>query len=305
MRTRLLAVVAVAGLMAAAPVSAAPVPAKRTPARPVEIPFALEGANIIVDVELGPGRTLPFVFDSGLSDGHIVTTDAAKALGLKGTEELSIGDASGDDHAASLTTVPSARVGGASLRDQVFAIIDIPDAVTQRPGKPALAGFLGAPLMKDAVLCLDYERRTMRRWARADFDSAAHSSVPMMLNHELPTIVVRIDGKQATMIVDSGNNGAVVLYPAFAEKIGLRKRYPNLGTIGGSDGGGQQYQALTAEADVVEISPEAVFHHVPLAVIPQGMDPAWGIDGMVGFEVLSRLNPCLDRDGQRFLFNNE
>ena len=34
-------------------------------ARPAVIPFLLEGANIVVDVELVPGRRLPFVFDSG------------------------------------------------------------------------------------------------------------------------------------------------------------------------------------------------------------------------------------------------
>lgn len=301
MRTRLLAALA-ASVLFAAPASADPKPAKRTPATPVEIPFTLEGANIVVDVELTPGQALPFVFDSGLSDGNIVSTDAAKALGLKGTEELSIGDASGDNHSATLAKVPSVRVGGARLTDQVFAIIDIPDEVTQRSGKPALAGFLGAPLMRDAVLCLDYEHQKMQRWAPHDFDPAARSSVPMRLNHELPTIVVSIDGQRATMIVDSGNNGAVVLYPAFAERSGFRTRYPNLSTRSGHDGGGQQYEALTAEADSVAIGPDAVFQHVPLAVIPQGMDPAWGIDGMVGFEVLSRLNPCLDREGQRFLF---
>ncbi|MGQ0698519.1 MAG: pepsin/retropepsin-like aspartic protease family protein [Panacagrimonas sp.] len=299
MRTRLLAVFAAAVVLSA---SADPKPVKQTPAKPVEIPFTLEGGNIVVDVELTPGRTLPFVFDSGLSDGHIVSADAARVLGIKGSEELSIGDASGDSHSGSLTKIPSIRVGGARLSDQLFAILDIPDQVTRRPGKPALAGFLGAPLMKDAVLCLDYERRKMQRWARRDFDPAARSSVPMKLNHELPTIVVSIDGQRATMIVDSGNNGAVVLYPAFVEKSGFRKRYPKLAASTGSDGGGQPYEVLTAEAGFVEISPEAIFQHVPLAVIPQGMDPAWGIDGMVGFEVLSRLNPCLDREGQRFLF---
>lgn len=305
MRTRFLTVFAAIGILSATLASAAPKPAKRTPAKPVEIPFTLESGNIVVDAELNSGQALPFVFDSGLSNGHIVTTDAAETLRLKGTEKLSIGDASGDRHSATLTTVPNMRVGGAKLRDQVFAIVNVPDGVTQRSGKPPLAGFLGAPLMKDAVLCLDYEQRKMRRWARQDFEPADRSSVPMMLNHELPTIVVSIDGRRATMVVDSGNNGAVVVYPSFTQKRGFRERYPNLAAHPGNDGGGQQYEAFTMEADVVEIGPEAVFQHVPLTVIPQGMDPAWGIDGMVGFEVLSRLNPCLDRDGQRFLFEGE
>lgn len=296
---------AAAGLLTALSASAAPEPPKRTPVPPAEIPFALEAGNIVVDVELKPGKTLPFVFDSGLSHGNIVTTDAAESLDLKSSGKLDIGDASGDLHSATLTEVPSVRLGEAKLTNQIFAVVDVPDPVTQRSGKPPLAGFIGAPLMKDAVLCLDYEDRKMQRWARRDFDPAGRESIPMTLNHDLPTIVVHIDGKPATLIVDSGNNGAIVLYPSFAPESEFFKRYPELGARSGTDGGGQNYRALTAEADEVEIMPGMGFRHVPLAVIPQGMDPAWGIDGMVGFAILSQLNPCLDREGQRFLFEAE
>ncbi|WP_293391183.1 retropepsin-like aspartic protease [Nevskia sp.] len=278
-------------------------------ARPAVIPFLLEGANIVVDVELVPGRRLPFVFDSGLSNGNLVTQEVAKTLGLKAIaspgSKQGVNDASGDHNAATLTTVPSIRIGGASLSKQVFAIVAIPEQVTQRPGKTALAGFIGAPLLENAVLCIDYEHQRMQRWARRDFDGRGLTSVPMTLNHGLPTIVVDIDGRKARLIVDSGNNGAVVVYPAFAAKHDFRKRYPDLVAHSGNDGSGQDFEVLNGEAKIVAISPEASFQLAPLTVMPQGMDPAWGIDGMVGFEVLSRLNPCLDRDGQRFLFRAE
>jgi len=282
--------------------SVAAQPLLQPEAGPAVIPFLLEGANIVVDVELAPGHKLPFVFDSGLSNGNLVTPEVAKALGLKASAKQGVNDASGDHNAATLTTVPSVRIGGASLSKQVYAIVAIPEQVTQRPGKTPLAGFIGAPLLENAVLCIDYEHQRMQRWARRDFDGRGMTSVPMTLNHGLPTIVVAIDGAKARLIVDSGNNGAAVLYPAFATKHDFRKRYPDLVAHSGSDGSGQDFQVLSGEAKVVEISPDVVFQFVPLTVMPQGMDPAWGIDGMVGFEVLSRLNPCLDRDGQRFLF---
>ncbi len=274
-------------------------------ARPAVIPFLLEGANIVVDVELAPGRTLPFVFDSGLSNGNLVTPEVAKALGLKPSARQGVNDASGDHNAARLTTVPSVRIGETRLSKQTYAIVAIPEQVTRRPGKTPLAGFIGAPLLENAVLCIDYEHQRMQRWARADFDGRGMSSVPMTLNHGLPTIVVDIDGRKARLIVDSGNNGAVVVYPAFATRHDFRKRYPGLVAHSGNDGSGQDFQVLNGEAKAVGISPTATFQWVPLTVMPQGMDPAWGIDGMVGFEVLSRLNPCLDREGQRFLFRAE
>ncbi len=292
-----------AGLLLLTSVAAQPL--LQPDARPVVIPFLLEGANIVVDVELAPGRKLPFVFDSGLSNGNLVTPEVAKALGLKPSAKQGVNDASGDHNAAELTTVSSVRIGGTSLSKQVFAIVAIPEQVTQRPGKTSLAGFIGAPLLEDAVLCIDYRHQRMQRWARRDFDGRGMSSVPMTLNHGLPTIVVTIDGRKARLIVDSGNNGAVVVYPAFAARHDFRKRYPDLVSHSGSDGSGQDFDVLNGEAKVVELSPDAAFQLVPLTVMPQGMDPAWGIDGMVGFEVLSRLNPCLDREGQRFLFRAE
>lgn len=299
MRTlRILSTCLLAGLLLAQAATA------RGPAveEPAEIPFQLEVGKIVVDAELEPGSKLPFVFDSGLSHGHLVTPEAARRIGLKGDSELSIGDATGDLHSGRLATVEKMRVGEAQLTDQVYAIVDIPDPVTERPGKPRLAGFLGAPLMKDAVLCVDYRSGRLLRWTRAAFEPRDLSSVPMKLRRELPTLQVTIDGQIATLIVDSGNNGAITVYPSFARRAKFLTRYPELVEQGVSDGSGVASSVLVAEADVVEFGPGAVFHHVPLAVIPQGMDPAWGIDGMVGYVVLAQLNPCLDRDGERFLF---
>jgi hypothetical protein len=248
---------------------------------------------------------LPFVFDSGLSHGNLVTPQAAARIGLKGDRELRIGDATGDLHQGRLATVSKVRVGEAQLADQVYAIIDIPEPVTARPGKAPLAGFLGAPLMQGAVLCVDYARGRLDRWPRSAFRRGDRTAVPMKLRHELPTLEVIIDGQRATLVVDSGNNGAITVYPAFAQRTRFEQRYPDLATRGLRDGSGASSSILVAEAEVVEFGPGAVFHHVPVAVIPQGMDPAWGIDGMVGYQVLSQLNPCLDRDGERFLFEAE
>lgn len=270
-------------------------------AKPADIPFTLEGANIVVEAEVAPDRRLPFVFDSGLSHGNIITPEAARSLGLKPDSDLDIRGASGDLNSAQLTTLAKVKIGEASFADQPYAILSIPDEVTARPGKTPLAGFLGAPLMEDAILCIDYKKQTMQRWSRGGFDGANRSSIPMNINHGLPTIELDIDGRRATLVVDSGNNGGVVVYPAFAEANNFRKHYPNLSTGSGSSGG-EGFKTLMGEADVVRIGPGAAFGHVPLMVIPQGMDPTWGIDGMVGFEVLSRLNPCLDHDGERFLF---
>jgi hypothetical protein len=270
-------------------------------AAPVDIPFALEGGNIVLQVELTPGHPLPFVFDTGLSDGNIVSAETAKALALKPNAKMAIRDANGASDHGQLVVLPSVRVGPAKLSNQPFAIVPIPDEITQRKGKPPIAGFLGAPLLKDAVVCIDYRHHTLHRWGAHDFDAAHFASVPMASIHDLPTIHVDIDGRHANLIVDSGNNGALTVYPDFAVKNDFKRRYPDLVPQGENAGGGSQ-MALSGEADAVEIGSDVGFRHVPLMIIPQGMDPAWGIDGMVGFVLLARLDPCLDREGKRFMF---
>jgi predicted aspartyl protease len=257
-------------------------------------------------VELKPGHRLPFSFDSGLSKGNIITPEAAKALGLKADQSMVVRDSSGKHTAAELTHVPSVTIGDARLTDQEYAIFAAPTQVTNRPGKPPLAGVLGAPLMKGAVLCVDYAHQKMQRWRnRQGFAATGLVSIPMTTVHDLPTIVVNIDGRPARVIVDTGNNGAIVVFPVFAQKNDFRSRYPALDASGGRSGSGQSFDALSGTADTLEIGTGAVFRDVPLAVIPQAVDPAWGIDGLIGFDVLSALNPCFDRDGQRLLFEGE
>jgi hypothetical protein len=289
-----------------APVRAAPPPAGTTPnvaAANGEIPFTLENTLIVIDVEFAPGRTLPFAFDSGLSHGNIISAQAAKFLGLKGTEPLDIGDASGGRHEAMLANVPAIRIGNARLENQRFAIVDVPEHLTRRSNDhlPPLAGFLGAPLLDDAVLCIDYDHRRLQRWPRGAFNAAKRTSVPMKTVHELPTVSARIDGRPATLVVDSGHNGAASMFTTYADEQDFATRYPAL-LEPSNDGSGVRRPALRAEAQVLEVGPGAAFQHAPLAVIPQGLDPAWGIDGLLGFTVLSELDPCLDRDGQRLLY---
>lgn len=269
------------------------------------IPFVLDQSRIVVDVELRPGTVLPFVFDSGLSEGNIVTRAVADSLQIKGAEKARIGDASGDRQVAKVATLSSIRVGNVRFSNQIFAVVDVPNEVTRRDSGKAVAGFLGAPLMKAAVLCIDYQKGTLQRWARTSFKSEGRSSVPLKLVHGLPTIAVIIDGRPARMIVDSGNNAAIVVYEAFAERYDFHTRYPDLAPHGGRDGGGQHYEALITDARSVEIGIGAGFENVPLAVIPQGMPPSWGIDGMIGYELLAAINPCIDRDGGRLFYYGE
>jgi predicted aspartyl protease len=269
------------------------------------IPFKLEGHNIIVQMQLTPRSRLPFVFDSGLSNGNIITPEAARSAGIKPERDMGVRDAGGDRRAAGLARVPSIGIGAVTLKDVPFAITQIPREVLAMRGGGSLAGFVGAPLMKDAVLCIDYSHGQLRHANRTDFEAGALIAVPMKLNHGLPTVAVSIDGRPATLIVDSGAESALTVFASFAEANDFGHRYHPLGTQDENGGNGKPFEALIVQAEAVSLGPGAQFAKVPLEVIPQGMNPEWGIDGMMGFQMLRQLEPCLDRDGERLFYRGE
>ena len=267
------------------------------------IPFTVTRGNIVVTVELVAGHPLPFIFDSGLSVGNILTEETARKLNLASKGQAHFTDSSGNSGSARVAVIPSIRVGDSVLMDQKFAITHVPDELTRRKGKAPIAGFIGAPLMEGDILCLDFRHHILRRWLPSAFNDAGLASMPMRFNHGLPTIDVAIDGLPATLIVDSGDNGGLELFPAFADENDLRDRLPNLVLREGIAGSGNTFDVYSGSADTVELAPHATLRQVPLSLVAQAMDPQWGIDGLAGFKFLSRLNPCLDSGGQRLLWS--
>lgn len=265
---------------------------------PATIPFTLHGDNIVVMASLDSSAPMPFIFDSGLSHGGIVTRQTAAKLGLKPLRDLNVGEASGGaGQMAKLTQVHSMRMGRAVLTDPPFAIIDVASQVVTRPGKAPIAGFIGAPLLQDAVVCIDYAHRVITRWPRAAFDAQGYIAAPAQLSHGLVTVEADVDGLTATLAIDTGNNGGVEFFPAFARAHRLLDRYPDLRPMQGMSGTGQTFNILAGTAKHVQFAPQVVLKQASLLLVAQAFDPTWGIDGLLGYHVLSRLNPCIDRDG--------
>jgi hypothetical protein len=267
----------------------------------VTIPFELDAARIIVQVEARPGLLLPFIVDTGLARAHLIDTDAATGLGLEAGRKLGFVSPDGTQRSGGLTEIAELRIGDARLTAQPFAVVDLPDAITARPGRPPLAGFVGAPLLDDAVLCIDYRAQQLQRFSRQAFDASGWSSVPLRLAHGLPTVQMEIDGRKATLIVDSGNNAGLVVSASFAQENDFASRYRGF-EVSSAHMGGEAVEILSGEAQRARLAADAAFRDVPLMVTPDGFDPSWGIDGMLGYELLRLLNPCLDREGGRLLY---
>lgn len=286
-------------LLAAATVLAS---ASETDTAPATIPFTLSHGNIVLNVELTPGHSLPLIFDSGLSRGNIIATETAQTLGLESTGNASYTDSGGNDGVTGVTRLRRIKAGSVVLRDQRFAITPLPKSMSARPGKTPIAGFLGAPLLKHAVVCINYTNKTLAHWPRSSFNDANFSQIAMHLNHGLPVITVTVDGEPASLVVDSGNNGGVELFPTFVKAHSLIQKYPYLKPRAARAGSGKTFHTLSGVAGEVNVGTGATLKQVPLLFVAQAFNPAWGIDGFVGYQFLRRLNPCLDRAGRRLLW---
>lgn len=273
------------------------VAAPTTPAAPITIPFSLHKGNIVVAVRLGTRAALPFIFDSGLSHGNILTAQTASKLGLKSTAHVHLGDASGKGHTGGLTRIDTVHVGKAKFTRQPFAIVKVPPQIVARRGKAPIAGFIGAPFLSHAVVCIDYPQRVIQRWPRSGFDHSAYDAVQARVNHGLLTIHAIIDGLPALLAVDTGNNGGIELFPSFVQPHKLLKKYPHLHPMEGASGAGNQFHILAGTAKMVAFGPHTELKNASLMFIAQSFNPAWGIDGLVGYKALSQLNPCMDRSG--------
>lgn len=272
-----------------------------TTGKPTEIPFTLFKTNIVVDVDIR-GRTLPFVFDTGISRNNILSAQTANELGLEPQGQARFRDSAGGRGGMPITKVETLRIGDTVLRHQIFAVAPLPDKLKRRPGKSSIAGYLGPPLMRDAVVCIDYQHKVLHRWPGDTFDADGYDSIPMPRNHGLLTIEVTVDGLPATLAVDTGADSGVHLFPAFVREHDLHERYPGLESGRALSGGGRNFTVFGGVDVEVGLDEDATLDQIPLLLTPQAFDPAWGIDGFVGYGFLSRLGTCLDRDGELLMW---
>lgn len=267
------------------------------------IAFSLHKGNIVVNAAFKPGHTLPFVFDSGLEGVDIVSPATAKKLGLKPHSKARITTSGGQKVSAGETTVKRLWVGNQILGEQRILIAHIPDAMTHRRNGPPIAGILGTPFMNNVVVCIDYAHQQLRRLPRLQFKAQGMTSIPMLVRHGVPMVTVDIDGMPATLVVDTGNNSGVTLLSSFAKQHHLRHRYYDFEQVKGVGGGGEPTTVDRTRARHVRLGQHTTLKNVELVFLKSSLNPKWGINGYLGAKILARINPCLDMEGQRLLWN--
>jgi hypothetical protein len=121
---------------------------------------------------------------------------------------------------------------------------------------------------------------------------AGEVDVPLAVVDPLPVLEATVDGKPATLLLDTGGTG-LDLASTFAQRIGLETRSAGEGTFAG----GLHANVRTGQVDRLELG-TATVRSLPVSVLDQ-IPP--GIDGVLGTNVLYDFLSTIDYKNRKLV----
>ena len=265
------------------------------------VPFELVNNHIYVDVHLNGKGPFRLLFDTGGS--NVVTPQVAKELGVEAQGTLEIRGAGEKSEDAGVAKLDTVRLGGATLRDQLFVVVPF-DELSAVEGLP-VQGLLGYEIFKRFVVTIDYPGRKLTVHTPGTFPAGSPGvKVPFRFSEHVPEVDGTIDGIPGTFWIDTGSRASLAIERPFAEKHGLAKRYgARLEAVTGWGIGGAA-RGVLARAGKLTLG-GAVTIDRPIVTISarEGGGPAnQYLAGNVGGAILKRFVVTFDYAAQRILF---
>jgi predicted aspartyl protease len=256
----------------------------------VVVPFTLYAGHIYVDVTIDGKGPFHIVFDSGAL--NVLTPATARSLGLASSGKIEA-HGTGGVQSASKTRVGSIRIGGVSLRDQIFYVVDLPSPANE--GRP-IDGLIGFEWLSQFPTRIDYAAATLTFYPRGGFRYAgAAAATRLRFRGRLPQVDGAVDGIAGRFTIDTGSNGSLSLYPAFVAKNGLVARYRATTEVLSAIGVGGPIYALQTRVGALSIAGQSVTRPVTfLARVRSGAAMDADTAGNIGSGVLRRFTLTLD-----------
>jgi hypothetical protein len=262
-------------------------------ARSTTVPVAIEGRQLLVWAAIDGHAPMPFILDTG---GHaILTTGAARALGLHASGAGVSGGAGAGTIGVQYANVASARIGNAELRDQHFLVIPYPYSFYERGRQVPLAGILGLEFFERFAAHIDYGAQTLTLSPLNAFVyRGAGVPVRMRFQEDLPLVRAAVDGHAGEFGVDTGNGGSLIVFGPFVDRTGLDRRYRS-GTIAIGHGTGGANTGRFENVREFSIGGQTL-HGVrtDFTHMTSGAFSSWTEAGNLGYSVLLHYSPTFD-----------
>ncbi|HXT23036.1 MAG TPA: aspartyl protease family protein, partial [Thermoanaerobaculia bacterium] len=245
-------------------------------------------------------RALPMLFDSG--GFNLVTPKTAKLLGLRTEGALQARGIGEGVEELAVTRVGEMRLGGATLRDQIFYVLPLTN-LAEVEGVD-VAGVLGFEVLQRFVVEIDYARRRLTLTQPEKFDPAsgtgAGTELPFVFAGHVPAVAGTIDGLAGRFTIDTGSRGAVALHRPFVERHDLVARYrPDIDAVTGWGVGGGVRAKVTCAGLLMLGTVEVPLPITELVTAEKGALADRYLAGNVGGGVLRRFRVTFDYRRER------
>jgi len=267
----------------------------------ITIPF--EGENLIIlPVRVNNSAPMRFLFDTGAGMSVLAAQTAAK-LKLKKADDLDARGVGGTVQGF-LAKGVSLSMGGVTVRNLPVAVLplDFPCELSD------IAGIIGYEFIKEFVVEIDYESKTMSFSNPQTYQYTGHGDLlPVELTGNTPRIRARIDlagapPQEGIFEIDTGSDGALTVNSPFIKKHSL------LSLLGAKvdsvhRGAGGESKSVDARIRKFEIGRYVIAEPlVTFSEAREGVHAARDNDGPIGNEILRRFRIVLDYSRRRMMF---
>jgi hypothetical protein len=229
------------------------------------------------------------VIDKAVADSlHLERLNRGLAVGVGGTFE------------SSARAVDKLEIGPMTLRNVRFGDYDF--SSFNKGSGPRIAGTIGAPLYRRAVVVTSWKGPTVEIYDRASFRLEKGAWQPLRFNSDNPAVLGRVAGTPESWYrLDTGASGFLTLHAPFVEKWKLLEGRET--TASSSTGLGGTVSARTGTVKWFELgshrfdNPTVVFS---TATSGSFNDPY--LAGNIGIDLLKSFTVVLDFTGSRVAF---
>lgn len=186
------------------------------PEKPAAVEASFAGKSHIKVRALVNGQDLGwFILDSG-AGAMVIDKGLADSLGL---ERLNRGVASGvgGTFESSARAVEQFEIGPMTLRNVRFGDYDF--SAFNKGGGPRIAGTIGTPLFRRAIVVIDWNGPTVEMFDRETFNLEKGDWRRLRFSSDNPAVQARVAGTPESWYrLDSGGAGFLTLHTPFVEK---------------------------------------------------------------------------------------
>jgi predicted aspartyl protease len=254
--------------------------------------FSLQANHLVIPITID-GTPTYAIFDTG--GGNTIDPQFARKLGLRVQPSGTAVGAGEATIKASRTHVDALGFGGLTMRDQDFAVLPLPGALTHGNGV-TINAIVGREILAHYVTRIDYDAQALTFTPSNDFHyDGSGAAVPLQLRESEAIVRSSIDGLAGSFMIDTGSSASLILSSPFVDAHNLRETYQTAGSmiVGRGIGGysradlarGKRLRIGTFEIDDILIE---------LSTDTAGAFASHWIDGNLGNDVLRRLTMTLD-----------